>query len=453
MTAVNVNILHNSDSYLVKGFSNPEPKPPEATPHTLIQNVLGESNRFSPEQLDWLESALSTHLQKNQSGFYDCAETSAGLHRPLQADLDNSPAWAPKMSSWFSGKTIMLTGSSGFIGKYALEALNQRGVGKVIGVDVRPPNLNIKAANGNFIPLQLDILDKDALREVFETYRPDGVIHLAAKAGVPQAEASDAAAQAYFDVNVKGTDNLAALCKDYEVTFLANAGSSSEFGSQAWDKDHLVPQSEGSALLPEGNYGRTKVFSEMLLSARALAHESADHTLVTTFFNPIGNGERGLLVPLMTRRLLESAAGKGDSFTVYDQYRGYTPIGETLEHLFRAVERQIDAGPNQAVLDYQHCGGGISTNNKVIAKMTVDALTKVCAERGIFSDIDFNDRVVFDDKGARQGDVKATYSDKSKAEKLLGLTPDVESLKNAIENTVREVASDWFNSRAHDLPS
>jgi nucleoside-diphosphate-sugar epimerase len=294
------------------------------------------------------------------------------------------------------------------------------------------------------VPEEANLLDETRMQQLFETYRPDGVIHLAANAGVPQAEASDAAAQQYFDVNVKGTDVVTKLCKDFGVTFLANAGSSSEFGSQAWSEHRLVPQAESSPLVPEGHYGRTKVFSEMLMTARALGNASADHTLVTTFFNPVGVGERGLLVPLMTRKLLECAVKQEGQFTVFDHYRGYTPIDQTLEHLLRGVERMIDLGPDAARLDYQHCGGGITTNNKDIANMTVQALKQLCVDLSIFDGVDFNRFLVFDDDGSRDGDVKATYSDKTKAEQDLLLRPDKDDLADAVVSTVREVATDWL---------
>lgn len=443
--------IHSPVSHSPTSLSVNPPSAEITTPSHLIGQITASHNRFSTDQLHWLDHSLCDQLSKAPEASYQCSDTKPGIHRPQITTNDTLPNWAPSMSHWFEGKTILVTGSSGFIGKYAIEALNKRGANKIIGIDTVTPTTALRQTHKNFIPYQVDILNKDAMTKIFEACRPDGVIHLAAKAGVPQAEASDAAAQSYFDTNVKGTDVIAGLCHDFNVSFLANAGSSSEFGSQAWDNHQLIPQSERNALVPEGNYGRTKVFSEMLLSARALGHASADHTLVTTFFNPIGTGERGLLVPLMTRRLLDCAAGQGDPFTVFDQYRGYTPVEQTLEHLFRGAERLIDAGPDQAPLDYIHCGGGISTNNKDIARMATDALNAYCAEKGKFKNIDFSALVKFDDVGSREGDVKATYSDATKASETLGLTPDKQALAASIEKTVREVADIWFSKQATSI--
>jgi len=413
-------------------------------PEELISEILAHNNQFAFEQLQWLEDALTHHLAKSEGLFYQRPENKKGLTRPIDSTNASLPPWAPRMSDWFSGKTILVTGSSGFIGNYTLKALNQRGVAKIIGVDCVAPQKHLHKAHANFHAYELDILDEKRLQSVFELHRPDGVIHLAAKAGVPQAERSAQDAQEYFDVNVKGTDILAKLCHEYQVSFIANAGSSSEFGSQAWDEGQLRPQGEGSPLVPEGNYGRTKVFSEMLLSARALAGESAEHTLVTTFFNPIGSGERGLLVPLMTRSLLNCAAQNKGSFTVYDQLRGYTPVEQTLEHVLRGVERLIDAGPNQAKLDYQHCGGGITTANATIADIVVNTLDALNQEKHLFKINHFSDFIVFDHQGARPGDVKATYSDKTKAETMLLLEPDTTALENSVIHTVKEVANKWL---------
>ncbi|HQU27854.1 MAG: SDR family NAD(P)-dependent oxidoreductase [Nitrospira sp.] len=114
-------------------------------------------------------------------------------------------------------KTILVTGAAGFIGSHAVEHLWRRG-DCVVGLD----NLNDyydparKEANlqevigqakqenwnGEFQFVKGDIRDRNLLKELFEKYTFDGIIHLAAMAGV---RVSIDDPELYYDVNVNGT--------------------------------------------------------------------------------------------------------------------------------------------------------------------------------------------------------------------------------------------------------
>jgi hypothetical protein len=108
-------------------------------PVDLIATVSAKKNRFSKDQLVWLEQALSQQLQNVSEPFYCVLEDKIGVRRPLEAMQSLDSVWCPRMSDWFNGKTILVTGASGFIGKYTLKALEARGVGQIIGVDLKQP--------------------------------------------------------------------------------------------------------------------------------------------------------------------------------------------------------------------------------------------------------------------------------------------------------------------------
>lgn len=117
-------------------------------------------------------------------------------------------------------KTVFVTGAAGFIGSHTVEMLVARG-DRVIGLD----NLNAyydpvrKRANlaeigtrlsqtpyaSQYIFVEGDIRDTHVLKDLFEAYQFDAVVHLAAMAGV---RASIKDPHLYYDVNVMGTLNL-----------------------------------------------------------------------------------------------------------------------------------------------------------------------------------------------------------------------------------------------------
>ena len=74
------------------------------------------------------------------------------------------------------GRRVLVTGGSGFIGTNVVEAF-LRDECVVLNVDIAPPKVPAHAANWQ----QLDILDDVALRRAFASFRPELVIHLAAK--------------------------------------------------------------------------------------------------------------------------------------------------------------------------------------------------------------------------------------------------------------------------------
>jgi UDP-glucuronate 4-epimerase len=135
-------------------------------------------------------------------------------------------------------KRILLTGAAGFIGSHVADALLARG-DRVVGLD----NLNDyydparKRANlrevadaderGDFQFVEGDIRDRALLSRMFAAHEFDGVIHLAAMAGV---RASMEDPHLYFDVNLIGTLNLLEAARETGLGNFVFAGTSSAYG-------------------------------------------------------------------------------------------------------------------------------------------------------------------------------------------------------------------------------
>lgn len=135
-------------------------------------------------------------------------------------------------------KRILLTGTAGFIGSHATDALLARG-DHVVGLD----NLNsyydparkranvaeVQAAGhpGRFDFVEGDIRDRTLLGQLFEKHRFDVVVHLAAMAGV---RASMEDPHLYYDVNLTGTLNLLEAGRVHGLQNFVFASTSSVYG-------------------------------------------------------------------------------------------------------------------------------------------------------------------------------------------------------------------------------
>jgi len=112
---------------------------------------------------------------------------------------------------------------------------------------------------GSFIFEEMDIVDFDALKGLFETHKPDAVIHLAAMAGVPLSAKKP---RLYTQVNVDGSVNLLELSKEFEIKQFVFASTASAYGQ----KDHKVKEDEGVSY-PWSIYGATKSAVEAISHA------------------------------------------------------------------------------------------------------------------------------------------------------------------------------------------
>ena len=160
---------------------------------------------------------------------------------------------------------ILITGTAGFIGFYVAKSLLQRG-DEIIGLD----NLNdyydvaLKQArlaqlhtHTGFTFKKNDILDKDALNELFRVYKPSRVIHLAAHAGVRHSLNNP---EAVVQSNVLGFLNILEACRHHNTEHLVYASSSSVYGENAeipFSVDDRVDK-------PYSLYGASKRANELM---------------------------------------------------------------------------------------------------------------------------------------------------------------------------------------------
>jgi UDP-glucuronate 4-epimerase len=133
---------------------------------------------------------------------------------------------------------ILLTGCAGFIGSRTGDALIRSGH-QVVGIDTLNGSYDARLKEWrlrqlhekpNFTFHRCDIVDRQALEELFRTNAVDGVMNLAARAGVRQSLKDP---WVYYETNVTGTLNLLELCRAFDVRKFVQASTSSLYGNGA----------------------------------------------------------------------------------------------------------------------------------------------------------------------------------------------------------------------------
>ena len=130
---------------------------------------------------------------------------------------------------------ILITGGAGFIGSHLAQRLLREGKRLAIvdnlddyyPADLKRANLEEVKASGEFQFFPTDIRDGEKLREVFAAFKPDAVIHLAARPGV---RLSFAQPEAYTSINVLGTTQVLEISRQSGVRRFVFASSSSVYG-------------------------------------------------------------------------------------------------------------------------------------------------------------------------------------------------------------------------------
>lgn len=189
----------------------------------------------------------------------------------------------------------LVTGASGFVGGYLVEALRRD------GSDVLACG-GPHDSNGFFT---IDLADAESLRAALEASRPDVVFHLAAQTFVPEALRSPLES---LETNVLGTARLAQALRDYDADpspRLVFASSAEVYGPRDVNE---YPLHERLDLRPGNPYGASKAAAEAILLAEASSYGL--DVVIARAFNQIGprQSER-FVVASMARQLARIAGG------------------------------------------------------------------------------------------------------------------------------------------------
>jgi UDP-glucuronate 4-epimerase len=253
-------------------------------------------------------------------------------------------------------KRVLVTGAAGFIGSHTVEALLDRG-DEVIGIDnfdvsqePRRKRVNLAEilshrAAERFVLYEIDIRDAASVTRLFQQWKFDAVVHLAALAGV---RTSIRESSRYFDVNVNGSLCLLEAARDSSVPHFVFASTSSVYGDAV-----VTPFVETLACdRPLSPYSASKRSVELLGASYHHLHQINFTAL--RFFTVYGPRNRP---DMMAYKLLESIA-RHKLVPLYDDgnlRRDWTYVKDVATGVVAAVDRPlgyeiINLGRGEAVL-------------------------------------------------------------------------------------------------------
>ena len=335
-----------------------------------------------------------------------------------------------KQSVDLQGKTILVTGSPGFIGSnLVLRLLKELHSGTVISFDsmndyydpaLKEYRLSLieKAAEhspARHVFIRGNLADRDAVNRVFETWHPALVVNLAAQAGVRY---SIDHPDAYMESNVTGFYNILEACRHFPVEHLVYASSSSVYGG-----NKKVPFSvEDMVDHPISLYAATKKSGELLAHSYAKLYNIPSTGLrFFTVYGPAGRPD--MFYYSATEKLL--AGGTIQIFNYGNCMRDFTYVDDIVEGILRvmqgAPEKKIgeDGLPLPPYALY-NIGGGTPVNLMEFVRTLQEELVAA----GILPkdyDFDAHQELV----GMQPGDVPVTYADSGPLEADYGFRPQI----------------------------
>jgi len=311
-------------------------------------------------------------------------------------------------------KTYLITGAAGFIGYYLSKKLLEQGC-RVIGIDNVNDyyDVNLKHTRlGNLEPYEKftfikgDISDKDMVMKIFEEYKPNIVVNLAAQAGVRYSIENP---DVYIQSNIIGFYNILEACRYNPVDHLVYASSSSVYGA-----NKKVPFEETDFVdNPVSLYASTKKSNELM--AHTYSHLYKIPSTGLRFFTVYGPMGR----PDMAYFGFANKYFSGEPIKIFnngdfenDLYRDFTYIDDIVEGIGRLLSNPPEG-------EVQHKVYNIGNNNPEKLMVFIETLEKTLS-KALGKEVQFEK--IFEP--IKPGDVPATYASTDLLQKAVGFKPE-----------------------------
>jgi len=271
--------------------------------------------------------------------------------------------------------------------------------------------------------MNADIRDSDALDAIFNTFKPDSVIHFAGLKAVGESTADPIK---YYDVNVGGSISLLTAMSKVECNNIVFSSSATVYG-----KPQYLPYDEEHPTHPVNPYGRTKLMIENIIHDWTKVDLKRKGT-VLRYFNPVGAHESGRIgeepigVPNnLMPYIAQVADGRREHLNIFgNDYE--TADGTGARDYIHVVDLALAhiGALNQSKLDkfeVLNIGAGKSTT-------VLELVNKFEEISGVPIKSKYLPR--------REGDLAAFWADSSKASEKLSWKPE-RNIKNICEDTWR----------------
>lgn len=328
-------------------------------------------------------------------------------------------------------KTILVTGSSGFIGSFLCKRLLNEVDGiRVIGLDnmndyydvrIKEYRLNELSSFDNYTFIKGDLSDKLLINKIFEDYKPNIVVNLAAQAGVRYSITNP---DAYISSNLIGFYNILEACRDYPVEHLVYASSSSVYGS-----NKKVPYStEDKVDNPVSLYAATKKSNELMAHAYSKLYNIPSTGLrFFTVYGPAGRPDMAYFG--FTNKLINGETIK--IFNYGNCKRDFTYVDDIVEGVIRVIKgapEKKNGEDGLPIPPYAVYNIGNSSPENLLDFVNILQEELVKAEV-LPKDYDFESHKELVPMQA--GDVAVTYADTTPLERDFGFKPNT-SLRDGL---------------------
>ncbi|HES77200.1 MAG TPA: NAD-dependent epimerase/dehydratase family protein [bacterium] len=280
-----------------------------------------------------------------------------------------------------TGKTVLVTGASGFTGRHMIDALKARGY-RVVGLGVAPSQADVM--------LPCDLTDAASVRQAVAQAQPDYVIHLAALSFVGHGDA-----EAFYRVNVFGTLNLleALAALPVKPRKVLIASSANVYGTPDVE---VIDESICPA--PVNHYACSKLAMEHM--ARTWFDRLP--TIITRPFNYTGPGQdERFLIPKIVGHFQRGA--REIELGNLDVSRDFSDVSDVVNAYVALVESDA------ASVIVNVCSGRATSLREVIAMMNTMA--------GYDIEVRVNPAFV------RQNEIPRMLGDNAALRKLVGALP------------------------------
>lgn len=306
---------------------------------------------------------------------------------------------------------VLVTGAAGFIGSTVVERLLEDGR-DVVGLDAFDPfydealkqrNLAVAQRSPRYRLVRTDIRDVEGIDRLFATERFDGVVHLAALAGVRPSLLDPAR---YADVNVNGSTTIFAAATRHGAPRIVFASSSSVYGERS---DGPFRETD-NVDHPVSPYAATKKAGELL--AHSFHHAHGLSILCARIFTAFGPRQR----PDLAIRKFADRMKRGEAVPILGDgraVRDFTYVDDLVAGLVAGLDRH----DGYAVMNF---GAGRMVSVLDVVRVLEGAL-------GVTARIEW--------QPAQTGDVSRTWADITVARDALGYAPRV-SLEDGIARFV-----------------
>ena len=317
-------------------------------------------------------------------------------------------------------QTVLVTGAAGFIGWKTAKMILEGGF-NVVGIDNMNHYYDVKLKEWrkkdlekyeNFRFFEVDIENLGALRVLFDSFEFDAVVNLAARAGVRYSMENP---HVYLRTNAQGTLNLLEMMKDKGIKKMVLASTSSLYAGQPMPFKETLPVNT-----PISPYAASKKAAEVMAYTYHYLY-NMDITVVRYFtvYGPAGRPDMSIF--RFIKWIDEGTPIKlfGDG----SQARDFTYVDDIARGTVLAMK--------PVGYEIINLGGG---KNPISLKTIIQKIEDLLGKK---AKIEY--------KPFHKADMKETWADIEKAEKLLGWKPEIdidEGLKRTVQWYVEN--RDWL---------